>query len=205
MTLFPSIALASTINVLAPDGSPVEGIVIYLTPEDPNLLTAVEPKVVTISQKDKKYTPYLTVAYKNDSIVFDNQDDITHHVYSLNAKTPFDFKLRKQQVNKSVNIESENVVAMGCNIHDWMAGHLLVLKTPFFNLGNENGAINTSDYPAGKYTVNIYHPQLDDEDNALSQTVTLPLTSKLAITLNKNMSELPSQQSFDDFDFVEGY
>ena len=35
------------------------------------------------------------------------------------------------------NKEAE--IAMGCNIHDWMSGYLLIVDTPFFTKSDKNG------------------------------------------------------------------
>jgi hypothetical protein len=53
-------------------------------------------------------------------------------------------------------------VALGCNIHDWMVGHLYVVEGPWFTKTGRDGK-GGIDLPAGEYLVKVWHPWMKDE------------------------------------------
>jgi len=50
-------------------------------------------------------------------------------------------------------------VTLGCNIHDWMIGYVLVVPTPFFGKSDAGGAVRLRELPAGSYELRAWHPQ----------------------------------------------
>jgi hypothetical protein len=51
------------------------------------------------------------------------------------------------------------VVTLGCNIHDWMVGYIVVVSTPFFARTDSEGRARIADLPAGRYAVHAWHPR----------------------------------------------
>lgn len=201
---------AANIEVLQLNGEPAAAIVVTVTSTSvslpPTTLNTKESAPSTIvSQTNKKFSPYLSVVQVGAEVIFENQDNITHHIYSLNSDERFDFKLKQNQQNKHLTFKTAKSIAMGCNIHDWMAGHILVVDTPYFALTNEQGYVQFENIPAGEYALSIYHPQLHDEDAKFSKTVQWPLQKPIQISLKHPMLTKPQQQSMDEFDFLEGY
>ncbi len=160
---------------------------------------------VEIHQRNKQFTPYITIIQKGYQLQFINDDDITHHIYSAGGPKRFSFKLRKDNSTKDMVFDQVGHISMGCNIHDWMSGHVLVVDTPHFGITDELGWVHFDDIADGSYQLVIWHPQLLTQGNRLTQEVILPLVEPLTITVSGLMSEIPSQQSLDDFEFLEGY
>jgi hypothetical protein len=52
------------------------------------------------------------------------------------------------------------VVVVGCNIHDWMIGYIVVLDTPYFGKSGAEGTVRVS-APPGRYMLRVWHPRLD--------------------------------------------
>ena len=48
-------------------------------------------------------------------------------------------------------------VKLGCNIHDWMSGVILVVPTPYFAMTDADGAFTLRDLPPGTYGVVAWH------------------------------------------------
>jgi hypothetical protein len=69
-----------------------------------------------------------------------------------------------------VVFDKPGVVALGCNIHDWMLAYVVVLPTPWFALTPANGAATIADIPPGRYRAEVWHPRLAD---AQSREVTI--------------------------------
>ena len=94
---------------------------------------------------------------------------------------------------------------MGCNVHDWMSGHIFIVDTPFYGLTSEIGNISFEHLPSGKYKLNVWHPQLDAEDNSESTFIELPLKKTMNIHLIANLASEPEQSTLDEFEFLEDY
>ena len=56
--------------------------------------------------------------------------------------------------------DQPGVVALGCNIHDWMVAYLLVVATPYYAKSDSDGRANLSGVPAGRYRLEVWHPRL---------------------------------------------
>ena len=49
------------------------------------------------------------------------------------------------------------VVNVGCRIHDWMAGIILVVPTPFYAVTVDDGSFTLRDLPAATYPLVSWH------------------------------------------------
>jgi len=190
--------------VNGPTGKALADIVIYLEPLDGQIL-AKSSAVVEVGQLGKSFTPYISVSQVHSKVNFVNQDDITHHIYSAGSENKFSFKIRAGQTNSSTQFEHASEVAMGCNIHDWMSGFLLVVDTPYFGKTDEQGLVNFNIAKQGKYKVVVWHPQMQTTANRMSKDVTVLANSTISFALKHEIAEIPLQESDDDFDFLSDY
>jgi len=193
------------IKVLSPNSSVVKSIVVYLTPNIPLKNKNILTKSLVITQKNKQFTPYIEVIQKGYKLNFHNNDDITHHIYSVSGKNRFSFKIKGNNAKKSPVLDHVGEIAMGCNIHDWMSGYVLVVDTPYFTKTNTLGVANFNNIPPGEYKLTIWHPQLDVIHNKIEKTIIISKQTKWTINLPKDLKPLPNQESQDEFDFLEGY
>lgn len=185
-------------------GQAVSNMVVYLQPlAGQQLIKSSE--VVTISQRDKAFSPYITVSQTEKQVSFANQDDITHQIYSADRDNKFSFKIRAGAKHVLEKFDHQAEIAMGCNIHDWMSGHLLVVDTPFFGKTDSNGKISFSLNELGQYRVVVWHPQLLTDNHRLSQELNVLNNSVLTFSLPKNLESIPTQENTDDFDFISEY
>ncbi|NRD74570.1 hypothetical protein HQQ94_15260 [Shewanella sp. VB17] len=200
-------ASAEKIRLVNVSGDIMANMVVYLQPKhsiEPIAMDNIRPPS-EVHQHNKQFTPYITVIQKGYELQFVNDDDITHHIYSAAGPKRFSFKLRKGSAMKNMVFDQVGHVSMGCNVHDWMSGHLLVLDTPYFGITNDMGEIEFNDLPHTDYILTIWHPQLLAADNRQSQALTLPFSERLTLTIMASMADIPAQQSLNDFDFLEGY
>ena len=192
------------INVMSPTGENVADIVVYATPTKVSTLP-VNPSSLVIDQKDKKFAPYITVMQRGQRINFANQDDITHHIYSVSGENRFEFKLKAGENMVTEQLQAAEEVAMGCNIHDWMTGYALVVDTPFFTKSDKAG-IAQLDLPTGEYQITAWHPQLDVVGNREFQKITIDANNNsVTMKLSKVLLPIPSQTGQDEFEFLEEY
>lgn len=180
-------------------------MVVYLEPLDANVALPTTTKTINITQQDKAFAPYVSVMQSGQSVRFDNQDDITHQIYSPIGDNKFSFKISAGQQQLKGDFNQTGEIAMGCNIHDWMSGHLLILDTPYFAKTNQQGQAKITIEQAGKYTLSVWHPQMNEKNNRLSQIIDLQKTTNIEMKLTTAMDDIPEQINNDDDDYLFDY
>jgi plastocyanin len=147
-----------TIIVKGAKGEPVADAVVSLIPLDAPAPPAAEA-TGEIAQADSEFTSYVNVVQSGSRVLFPNHDNVQHHVYSLSKAKRFELPLYNPGQNESLVFEVAGLVTLGCNIHDWMIAHLLVVPTPWFAKSNALG-LATVTAPAGRYRIELWHPRL---------------------------------------------
>ena len=151
-------------------GGPVQDAVVSLVPLDGAVppVAGAAPKV-EIAQQGQEYTTFVTVVQAGTRVNFPNHDTVQHHVYSLSKAKKFEFPLYNPGSDASIVFDTSGVVALGCNIHDWMLAYLVVVPTPYFSKTDATGAARIA-APPGRYRLELWHPRLAAP---LEQEVTL--------------------------------
>lgn len=191
-----------SITVLDKNDKPLEDIVVYVTGD--NLMENYEGKEVAVYQEDKKFTPYITVRTPKDTLVFENKDTISHHVFTVLSKE-LDFRLKRNERVDDQDIPRLGDALLGCNIHDWMAGYVFTVDTPLHSKTNDAGKAIIATPDAGEYTATIWHPQLDKADQSTSLSFNVSNTKALTFKLTNKMDDIPTQDSEELFDFLDDY
>lgn len=152
-------AMAGNLEVLVttPEGRPVEDFALVL--EAPSAPAARKAKA-TILQQDREFSPYLTIVQTGTAIEFPNRDAFKHHVYSFSQPKIFEIKLYAGKPAKPVVFDKPGIVALGCNIHDWMEAYVLVVDTPYFARTGADGRARIAGVPDGRYRLKLWHPRL---------------------------------------------
>lgn len=143
--------------VRTPTGQPVEDAAVVL---DPVAGKAPQGKATAvIEQRDREFVPYLSIVQKGTVIDFPNRDKLKHHVYSFSPAKTFELKLYSDKSAAPVRFDKAGEIALGCNIHDWMEAHVLVVDTPWFARTGAAGRARIEHVPAGAYRLRLWHPQ----------------------------------------------
>jgi plastocyanin len=165
--------MASAVQVKVRDmhGLPVADAVVSLLPLD----RPAPPSPVrsaTMDQRHLSFVPQVLVVQAGTNVRFPNSDNVRHHVYSFSPAKRFELKLYAGNHTSSVLFDKPGVVVLGCNIHDWMLGYIVVVDTPWFAKTGTNG-IATVEAPAGRYMLKLWHPRQDEDTPPVSEPVTL--------------------------------
>jgi plastocyanin len=140
-------------------------------------------KAVAIEQIDREFVPYVSVVQAGTTASFPNRDPLMHHVYSFSPAKAFEIKLYSGTSPSEILFDKPGVVTLGCNIHDWMVGYVVVVPTSHFSRSDASGAVRLRDVPPGAYAVHAWHPQL--RGAAPSQPIALDAGgASLAFTLD---------------------
>lgn len=152
-------AVAAELEALVrtPAGLPVADAAVVLEPLVP--APARPRRSATIEQIDREFRPYLTIIEKGTPVEFPNRDPFKHHVYSFSPPNVFEIKLYADKPAKPIVFDKAGIVVLGCNIHDWMEAHVLVVDTPWFAKTGEDGRARIEHVPAGAYRLRLWHPR----------------------------------------------
>jgi plastocyanin len=164
-------------------GEAVADAVVSLVPLDGPAPPPASGAPPQIAQEGQEFTTYVTVVQAGTNVIFPNKDTVQHHVYSLSKAKKFELPLYNPGQAESIAFEVSGLVALGCNIHDWMLAYLLVVPTPYFAKTDRAGEASVA-APPGRYRLELWHPLLPaaiTEEIALAGGATLSreLTVKL--------------------------
>ncbi|PIM54759.1 methylamine utilization protein [Roseateles chitinivorans] len=131
----------------------------------PNAAVAVELKgqpakpavgaSATLAQRDRQFQPQLLVVQTGTAVNFPNFDTVRHHVYSFSPTKKFELKLYSGTPAEPVVFDRPGVAQLGCNIHDRMSAHVVVVDTPLFGITDAKGEV-TLNLPPGEHRVRLW-------------------------------------------------
>ncbi len=165
---------AGTLEVSVADGAgkPIERVAVYATAIGAASAPA-RAATAKMDQHDERFVPHLLVVQTGTSVLFPNNDDVSHHVYSFSPTKSFELGLYKGQVHPPIVFDEPGIVVIGCNIHDGMLGYIRVVDTPYFALTNEEGVAVVEGVPDGAYDVEVWTPRARQSDLPAAQRLTI--------------------------------
>jgi plastocyanin len=123
-----------------------------------------------VVQRERQFRPYVLVIQTGTAVSFPNFDTVRHHVYSFSPTKTFDIKLYAGTPARPEIFDQPGVATLGCNIHDRMSAHIVVVDTPLFGKTDAQGLLRI-DVPPGHHRLLYWHPKL--EASLRSQPVTV--------------------------------
>lgn len=183
----PADATMFTAEVTDQDGRPAGNAVVSLVADSRASVStpfARLPAEKIIDQRNETFLPLVTVLPKGGRIIFANNDQTTHQVYSFSAVKQFEMTLARGEKSSPVVFDTSGVAALGCNIHDHMIAYAFVAESPWTAISANDGRAVISDVPAGNYEAQIWHPKLPPGRGIPSLKVAISGESnRLAVTI----------------------
>ncbi len=164
-------AQAIDFQVFDNKGNFLENAVVMVTSQDGIPLGANEIEKIVIDQKDKEFAPYMTALSVGSSAVFPNNDKIRHQVYSFSEAKKFEIPLYKNAPEQPIDFDKTGVVALACNIHDWMKAYIFVSPSSLYAITDANGKTKIDNLPNGKLEVQVWHPRLKGKPESTTQII----------------------------------
>jgi plastocyanin len=154
-------AATFTAEVNDQDGRPVANAVIVLVPDSKTSIPASRLAAEkTIDQRGETFIPLVTIVPKGGHIVFANNDQTTHQIYSFSSVKQFETTLTRGEKSPPIAFDNSGVAALGCNIHDHMIAYVFVAESPWTVLTGADGHGIIADVPPGNYEAQVWHPKL---------------------------------------------
>ena len=205
-SLFPVLAGAKTLSIQVQnqDKQPLENAVIWVEQSEDEFIqsqpTSIQPFIM--DQKNKQFDPYVLAVPLASDVMFPNSDSIKHHVYSFSPAKPFELKLYKGANHQPLVFNKSGVVELGCNIHDWMLGYILVVQSHVMATADQNGLATLEG--VGKATeLKVWHPRFENKQLPFTYTIDTSKTEQI-ITITQPLSpDLRQYRQTDKFDAYE--
>ena len=154
------------------------GAVVYL--DGPRLHSAPLPKAV-VDQRDKVFSPHVSVITRGTTVRFPNDDSVFHNVFAYFQAKKFDLGMYPRGTSKSQTFDKTGLVVLLCSIHSYMSAYIMVVDTPCYTVCDGKGHFRLPPVPPGTYTLSAWH----ESGATLTRTVTVgganaPLSLMLA-------------------------
>ncbi len=206
----PLFAARIELRLQQPNGRPLAGAVLYALPLDGRRLPP--PASAVMDQRDRRFVPQILPVQTGAAVSFPNTDSISHHVYSFSPAKKFELYLPKNETRSDRGraergrgpgspevFDRPGVVALGCNIHDWMLAYILVVDTPWFAKADEQGKAVLAELPAGRYRLVVWHPRITDAESVLQREVRLAADGAESWQLQLRAPLLPARDQEPGF------
>ena len=118
------------------------------------------PVHAVMDQINEAFTPDLLVVPVGSTVSFPNSDTVSHEVYSFSPAHPFQLPLYRGKPYPPQRFDKIGLVTLGCNIHDFMIGYILVTDAAFYGRADAQGTWSAAEVPAGRYRIEVWHPRL---------------------------------------------
>jgi len=120
---------------------------------------AAPQTIAQMAQRQRQFQPFVLVIQTGTAVSFPNFDTVRHHVYSFSPTKTFDIKLYSGTPARPEVFDKPGVATLGCNIHDRMSAHIVVVDTPLFAKSDAAGWVRM-DLPPGQHRLLYWHPRL---------------------------------------------
>jgi plastocyanin len=148
-----------------------------------------------MEQRNLTFDPLVLIAPVGATIAFPNKDKVRHDVYSFSPTHPFELKLYSADETRSVRFDKVGVVALGCNIHDFMLAFIKVVDTPYAAKTDANGVVELHGLPAGAATLHVWHPFLKAPNNELVRPITLSAAAPARQAMSADFRSPPDRRA----------
>jgi hypothetical protein len=153
--------------IVTGEGGGLANVVIYLRPARGKKVDvhpdyeATAGDDVSIDNKDCRFQPHVLVMRTSQTLVIKNSDGTAHNsrLSPLNPRNPGINPLipANGDTKYKFNVEENLPVAVGCNIHPWMAAHIVVRDNPYAAVSGPDGKFVIENMPVGKHEFQLKH------------------------------------------------
>ena len=173
-----------TENVATGAGNALEWVVVYISAGDQE--SSVPAQAERYDQKGCQYIPHVLPMVASQELQIYNDDQTSHNIHPL-AKVNSEWNKSQPPGSPPIDTkwEKPEFIAVKCNIHPWMHGYFVVLKTTHYAVSGPDGSFEIKGLSAGKYTVTAWQEQYG------SQTQDVTISGSENKTANFTFKVLP--------------
>ncbi|WP_337880672.1 methylamine utilization protein [Rheinheimera sp.] len=183
---------AVTVQVQDQTGQPLEDAVVELVASTP----AVQPATsAEVRQQDLTFVPFVSAVMQGAQVDFPNMDKTRHHVYSFSPAKEFELKLYVGKPEAPILFDKAGIVALGCNIHDYMQAYIYVGTSPYLAVSGADGKVRLQ-VPAGEYQLRLWHPWQNADWQPVSLTLAEDQTHQVSLAITHQQKPQKPKKGF---------
>jgi plastocyanin len=144
-------------TVVTGAGNSLRNVVVYISAGDSENLPP-PPAAVSYDQEGCHYTTHVLAFRIGQEVRISNSDPISHNIHPI-AKVNREWnKIQPPGTPPfSYSFEREEFIPVKCNIHPWMQGYFVVLRTSHFAVTGDDGRFSLANLPPGHYVITAWH------------------------------------------------
>jgi plastocyanin len=172
-------------SLLLGPGNAIRNVVVYISEGAPYPGPAPTTPVL-FDQQGCQFSTHVLVFRVGQEVKISNSDPVSHNVHPL-AKVNREWnKIQPARTPPfAYTYENEEFISVKCNLHPWMQGYFVILRTPYFAVTGEDGSFVLPDLPPGRYTITAWHETLGSKSQEVEirssgepQTLNFTFTAK---------------------------
>lgn len=169
-------------------GAPVPDAAVYAIPEHYTGPAQDFDRQAVMDQSNQRFIPHVLIVETGTAIEFPNHDTVRHHVYSFSDAMTFELSLYEGREHAPIVFTKPGIVDVGCNIHDAMEAHIVVVDTPYFAITDNDGRAFIDALPPGQYAINVYTPRLPQKSQpAASEVAIATAAARLDVRIERRL------------------
>lgn len=149
-----------------------------------------------VAQKDLTFVPFVSAVQTGTAVDFPNMDKTRHHVYSFSPAKVFEFKLYAGKPEAPIVFDKAGVVALGCNIHDYMQAFIYVGESPYLAVSSAEGVVSLTGVPAGAYQLKVWHPWQVTDLPAVSTVISADAVIEIKLPVTRQQKPQKPKKGF---------
>jgi plastocyanin len=165
--------LHGRVRILMPGGAAqnAQDAVIWLSDATPQSDSRLSPHPAaarpSMASEGKRFLPHVVAIQAGETVDFPNADRIFHNAFSVSQGNQFDLGLYRKGASKSRTFTTPGVVHVYCNIHQDMAGYVLVLPSARAVVTGADGSFRFTDVKPGRQDIKVWHPMAGEIEVAV--------------------------------------
>jgi hypothetical protein len=110
-------------------------------------------KDVVLDNKNCRFEPHICLLWTKQKLVLKNSDPVGHNTKAdLFSNASFNVLIPAGGSQEKSLTKGEGLpMPVGCNIHPWMSGHLLIREDPYMVVSGEDGSFELANIPVGEH------------------------------------------------------
>ncbi len=108
---------------------------------------------VEMDNKNCRFEPHIAILRTSQTLELKNTDPVSHNTKIdplVNPGINPILAAGGEPITQKFNSEEGLPVKVGCNIHPWMSGYIIVRKDPYAAVSDKDGNFEIKDLPVGK-------------------------------------------------------
>jgi hypothetical protein len=124
-----------------------------------------ESSKAVVDNKECRFEPRVQIGRYQGQIEMKNSDPLFHNtnlapVENANSATLVNVPLPLQGQSQTKRLEKRGIVAVNCNVHEWMKAWIYVSKHPYAAVTSADGTYQITGVPPGEYDALVWHEEL---------------------------------------------